>query len=225
MIGDQNNRVPGITKKKDRNPMNVRDIDGATSKTKSYILKKVYNKKSEIETFMKSTSAIGNGMRYEPSETGQERTFDTKRFMRVNDIPGAVPKNNHSITDNEKSMILSNDQIIEQIYQNSLYYKKKRDREGKLPFTRRINKGQNLIDKSFMSTIDPWTGEAPMNPYLNISSTDRPNQRMKRSSERLEEGVDKGQNDNIHANLWAKRVASKRSHKLGLNKAHENSLR
>lgn len=31
--------IPGITKKKDRDPLNVRDIDGATSKTKSYIMK------------------------------------------------------------------------------------------------------------------------------------------------------------------------------------------
>jgi len=173
---------------------------------------------------MKSSSTLSNGMRYEPSETGNEKTFDTKRFMRVNDIPGAMPKDNHSITDMEKEIILSNDQAIEQIYQNSLYYKKKMERQGKLPFTRRINKGQNLIDKSFMSTIDPWTGEAPLNPYLNVNSTDRPNQRMKRNLERLEE-IDNEQSGNTLMDLRAKRMNSKRSHKLGLNKEQENNLR
>lgn len=185
-IGNNNQKqFSSIVKKEDYNPMIVKDIDGASSKIKSHILNKIYEKKSSVERFLKSSSTLDNGMRYEPSERGNERAFDTKRFMRVDDIPGAQPKDTHSVTDKEKYMILSNDPTIDEIYHNSHYYRKQRERQGKLPFTRRINKGTNLHDKSHLSTINPYTGEDINNPYLNIS-LGQPNERMKRNLEKLD---------------------------------------
>ena len=224
-VGMGSTNMSGIMKKSDRDPMNVRDIDGASSKTKSYIMNKIYNKKSDIDRFIKSSSTIGNGMRYEPSETGNDRTFDTKRFMRVDDIPGAKPRDTFSITHAEKEYILSNDPMVQHVYENSHYYRKQRERQGKLPFTRRINKGKNMIDKSFMSTIDPMTGELPTNPYLQLSSMDRPNERMKRNLERLEEQIENELTSNALSDFRTRRIQSKRSHKLGLNKDQEAQIR
>jgi hypothetical protein len=201
-----------IIKKNDYNPMNVKDIDGASSKIKSHIMKSIYEKKSSIDNYLKSTSNLDNGMRYEQSDRGSDRAYDTKRFMRVDDIPGAQSKDNHSITDKEKYMILSNSPSIGQVFESSQYYTKQRDRQGKLPFTRRLNKGKNLADRSLTCTINPFTGEPINNPYLNIS-LEGPNERMKRNIERLAE-------DDI-VNIRAKRIISKESHKLGLNKDHE----
>lgn len=150
----------GIMRKEDYNQMNVGDIDGATSHNKSHIQRKVYNKKSEIEKYMKSSSTLNNGMRIEPTGSrGSERIFDTKRFMRVDDIPGARPKNSHAVNENDKEKILSENSIIEQNYQNSQYFIKQKERQGRLPFTRRVNKGLNKIDKSLVSSMDPATGE------------------------------------------------------------------
>lgn len=118
---------------------------------------------------MKSSSTLNNGMRFEISDAGSERTFDTKRFMRVDDIEGARPKNKQAVTNFQKEKILSNDPAIDVAYQNSHYFMKQKERQGRLPFTRRINKGMNKIDKSMVSTIDPYTGERLTNPYLNIS--------------------------------------------------------
>jgi hypothetical protein len=110
--------------------------------------------------------------------------------------------------------------MIQQEYENSLYYKKKKEREGKLPFTRRINKGLNKIDKSMVSTIVPYTGEPPENPYMNIS-LDRPNERMRRNLENMQKNQETPSPEyanNALQDLRAKRVKSKRSHKLGLSK-------
>jgi hypothetical protein len=109
-------------------------------------------------------------------------------------------------------MILSNSPSIDQVFQSSQYYTKQRDRQGKLPFTRRLNKGKNLADRSLTCTINPFTGEPINNPYLNIS-LEGPNERMKRNLDRLAE-------EDI-VNIRAKRIISKESHKLGLNKDHE----
>ena len=84
--------LSGIILKQDRDPMNVRDIDGASSKVKSYIINKIFHKKSSIDDFMQSKSVLGNGMRYDYSDAGGERTFDTKRFMRVDDIVPFPPQ-------------------------------------------------------------------------------------------------------------------------------------
>lgn len=221
-LGNSMQKLDGIPKKKDRDYLNVRDIDGASSKIKSYIINKIQGRKSEVDRFNNSTSTLGNGMRYEPSENGNERTFDTKRFMRVDDIPGARPKDNHSITDFEKDMILSNDQMVEHVYQNSSYYKKQRERQGRLPFTRRINKGMNKIDKSLITTMDPYTGENPTNPYMNFPSSERPNERLRKNLERLEEEIEAEKHS--LTGLRSKRVNAN-SHKLGLNKEQEAQLR
>jgi len=221
-LGNSMQKLDGIPKKKDRDYLNVRDIEGASSKIKSYIINKIQGKKSEVDRFNNSSSTLGNGMRYEPSENGNERTFDTKRFMRVDDIPGARPKDNHSITDLEKDMILSNDQMVEHVYQNSSYYKKQRERQGRLPFTRRINKGMNKIDKSLITTMDPYTGEKPANPYMNFPSSERPNERLRKNLERLEEEIEAEKNN--LTGLRSKRINAN-SHKLGLNKEQEAQLR
>ena len=205
----------GIVKKSDYNPMNVRDIDGASSKTKSYIINKIFHKKSSIDDFMQS-STLGNGMRYDHSQYGDERTFDTKRFMRVDDIHGAKPTNKNTITEKEKKLILSNDPNIEKAYQNSHYFKKQKERQGKLPFTRRVNKAnQSVINNSFLSTIDPYTGEDIKSPYSN-KSIEQPNERLRKN---LQKSIDAEEvDDDTLQNLKAKHANSKRSHKLGLNK-------
>lgn len=219
-LGDSMQKISGIAKNRDY--LNVKDIEGASSKIKSYIINKIAHKKSDVDRFNQSSSTAGNGMRYEPSETGHDRTFDTKRFMRVDDIPGARPRDNHSITDYEKDMILTNDRMVEQVYENSSYYKKQRDRQGKLPFTRRINKGMNKIDKSFITTIDPLTGEKPANPYMNFPNLERPNERLRKNLERLEEEIEVEKHS---LNKLQSRRINKNSHKLGLNKDQEAQLR
>lgn len=216
-------QVSGIIRKEDRDPMNVRDIDGASSKVRSYIMSKLHDKKSSVDNFFKNSASLGNGMRYDYLDGGSDRTFDTKRFMRVDDITGAKPVNKRAVTDGEKEFILSNSPQIEQAYQNSEYFRKQKERQGKLPFTRRVNKGQNLIDKSLVSSIDPYTGEKLTNPYLNIS-LDRPNERMRRNlSKQAEESIE--YTNNVLQDMRAKRVNSKRSHKLGLSKDYENHAR
>lgn len=157
-----------IVKKQDRDYINVRDIDGATSHVKSHIQRKLFNQQSNIDTFIKSASVLSNGMRYDNSDVGSDRVFDTKRFMRVDDIEGAKPFDKHAVTDLQKQLIKSNDPIVDIAYQNSQYFLKQKERQGKLPFTRRVNKGVSKIDKSHVSTIDPYTGERPTNPYMNI---------------------------------------------------------
>jgi hypothetical protein len=216
-IGNTNlTPLSGIIRKQDRDPMNVRDIDGASSKVKSYIINKIFHKKSNIDDFMQSKSLMNNGMRYDYSDAGGERTFDTKRFMRVDDIEGAKPKVKNTITDYEKKLILSNDLDMEKIYHNSHYFRKQRERQGKLPFTRRIGKAAEVTNNSFVSTIDPYTGEDFHNAYVN-RSTERPNERMKRNLQRIQDEEDI-ENIKPLQDLRAQRVASKRSHKLGLNK-------
>lgn len=169
-IGSTNmSQLSTIIRKEDRDYINVRDIDGATSHIKSHIQRKLYNQQSNIENFLKSASAISSGIKYQPSEAGTERNIDTKRFMRVDDIEGARPINKQAVTDLQKQLIKSNDPIVDIAYQNSQYFIKQKERQGKLPFTRRVNKGTNKIDKSLVSTIDPLTGESPSNPYMNIS--------------------------------------------------------
>lgn len=169
-LGSSNmSQVSTIIKKQDRDYINVRDIDGATSHIKSHIQRKLYDQKSNIDNFLKSASALNSGMKYQPSEAATDRIIDTKRFMRVDDIQGARPVNKHAVTDLQKELIRSNDPIVDIAYQNSQYFIKQKERQGKLPFTRRVNKGLNKVDKSLVSSIDPLTGESPANPYMNIS--------------------------------------------------------
>lgn len=218
-IGNTNmTPISGIIRKQDRDPMNVRDIDGASSKVKSYIINKIFHKRSNIDDFMQSKSLMGNGMRYDYSDAGGERTFDTKRFMRVDDIEGAKPKVKNTITESEKKLILSNDHDMEQIYQNSHYFKKQRERQGKLPFTRRVGKAAEVTNKSFVSTIDPYTGEDFHSPYLN-RSTERPNERMRRNLQKIED-EEEMEDNKLLQDMRAQRVASKRSHKLELSKEY-----
>lgn len=216
-------QASGIIRKEDRDPMNVRDIDGASSKVKSYIMNKLHNKKSSVDNFFKNSASLGNGMRYDYLDGSSDRTFDTKRFMRVDDITGAKPVNKQAVTDGQKEFILSNSPKIEQAYQNSEYFRKQKERQGKLPFTRRVNKGSNLMDKSLVSSIDPYTGEKLTNPYMNIS-LDRPNERMRRNlSKQADDSIE--YTNNVLQDMRAKRMNSKRSHKLGLSKDYDSNQR
>lgn len=223
-VGDDSvSQMSGIIKRRDRDMMNINDIAGAQPKIKSYIQKKLHyaSKPSSIDKYMSASNALGNGMRHELSEIGDDRVYDTKRFMRVDDIKGARSTNKHTISDKEKALILSNDPVLEQSYQNSNYFRKQKERQGKLPFTRRLNKGINYMDTSQRTTVDPYTGEDYRNPYLNFSM-DRPNERMRRNKEQIEEDENQYSNNALQ-DLRAKRVTSKRSHKLGLTKVQDKT--
>lgn len=214
-IGTANvSQVSGIIRKQDRDPMNVKDISGATSKTKSYIMNKLYNQKANIEQFLKSSSSLQNHGIYAPSEIASERPVDTKRFMRVDDIEGTKPKFRKDFDPN--NLLLTNSPLVEQAYQNSEYFKKQKERQGRLPFTRRVNKGDQFIDRSLVTTIDPYTGEDYRHPYINVGNGN-PNERMRRNIDRERNEELNYTNNTLH-DLRAKRVQSKRSHKLGLSK-------
>lgn len=211
----------GIMKKSDYDPMNVKDIEGATSLVKSHIQRKVFNKKSDVDKFFNTSAAIGNGMRLDQSSRGSERIFDTKRFMRVDDIEGARPVNKRAITNNQKQIILSNDPRVEENYHNSQYFIKNQERQGRLPFTRRVNKGYNKIDKSLVSSMDPLTGEKFANPYLNISLDRPPIERFRKFKDNKEIDENQVYQDSEIQNIRAKQIKSKRSHKLGLSKGYD----
>ena len=184
----------------------------------------MYNKKSDVDRILRSSATDNNGMRVEPSDSGMERIYDTKRFMRVDDIEGARPVNKRAIADKDKQLILSNDPRIEQNYHNSQFFVKNKDKQGRLPFTRRVNKGLNKIDKSMVSSIDPGTGEKLANPYMNISMDRPPNQRMKKFKEHLHELTDEFSPQGNLQNLRAGNRKSKRSHKLGLTKEYDPNM-
>uniref|UniRef100_A0A7S3J338 Uncharacterized protein n=1 Tax=Euplotes harpa TaxID=151035 RepID=A0A7S3J338_9SPIT len=150
-----------------RDYLNVKDIEGATSHIKSHILRKMFNARTSPDAANKTSSVLAKSQNLGQTDVISDRTFDTKRFMRVDDIEGAVPRSNQA--DVHRQTIHQPESYIDVDDQYSHYFLKKKEKQGKLPFTRRLNKGMNKIDKSLVSTIDPYTGEKIANPYLNIS--------------------------------------------------------
>lgn len=74
--------------------MNVKDIEGTTPRMKSYIQRKLYNLHWKL--FPSSNNPP------DESVVSNSLEVDTKRFMRVDDIKGATPKELFAISTSQK---------------------------------------------------------------------------------------------------------------------------